>query len=150
VDAARSWFDPNTSPFRYRLGDKWHVLRIEELEWVSPACQRYLKEALEEVQRRYRVIVIATSNDASKLVLPLRHRFKPFTFTSGPSFADAINNWLPMIWYTELGQAIDLPYGYDTFGWYTEDGREKFSARLALNRLEHYLALERAERMVAA
>ena len=138
VDAARHYFDKDTSPFRYCVAsNKFHVLCIEELEWVSPQCQRYLKDALEEAQRRWRVIVIATSNNAAKLEKPLRHRFKPFSFGAGPAFADAINAWLPIVWAAEMGVNAEMPYCWESFGW---DGDE-FSARLAIDTLEtHILA----------
>jgi len=145
VETARRFFDPppsGDSPFRYQVAaDKFHVLRIEELEWVSPQCQRYLKEAIEEAQRRWRVIVVATSNDASRLEKALRHRFKPYSFSAGPVFSDAINEWLPTVWVGEVGANVELPYCWETFGW--ED--DHFSARLALDRLEAHVLQARSE-----
>jgi hypothetical protein len=81
--------------------------------------------------------VIATSNNAAKLEKPLRHRFKPFSFSAGPAFADAINAWLPNVWVAEMRVNAEMPYCWESFGW---DGDE-FSARLAIDTLEtHILA----------
>jgi replication-associated recombination protein RarA len=142
VDTARRYFDSNTSPFRFCVSNnKHHVLAIEELEWMSPQCQRYLKDTIEKAQRRWRVIVIATSNNSSKLEYALRSRFKSFCFSSGPTFADAINAWLPTVWELEMGPDVEMPYSWESFGW---NGKE-FSARQALDILETYALQNRAE-----
>ena len=138
ADTARSYFDPHQTPFRYKIGSAWHVLRIEELEWVSAQTMRYLKEAMEEAQRRWRVVIIATSNDASKLDKALRHRFRLFTFSGGPYFAEAARDRLCWIWQQETGNT-DLPVGFESLGW--EDN--EFSMRCAIDGLENYFASRR-------
>lgn len=99
--------------------------------------QYKLKEAIEEVQRRYRVVIIATSNDSSKLPKAIRDRFQTFYFSAGDAFADAVNDRLPAIWRAEVVD-MEMPYGWDTFGWDKETGVLSFSARLAIDRLEQY------------
>ncbi|MGA2069490.1 MAG: AAA family ATPase [Thermoguttaceae bacterium] len=148
VETMRRYFDRATTPFRYCVSaGKFHILRIEELERLHPTVQNELKEALEDAQRRYRLIVIATSNDTSRLEQALRDRFKMFPFSCGPDFAEAVNDWLPAVWAAEVGSGVDLPYGYQSLGW---EG-EHFSARRALDGLEKYIALERTGKgMVAA
>jgi DNA polymerase III delta prime subunit len=136
ADALKKYFDKDETPFRFRVSDgKFHVLRIEELEYLHHDVQNVLKESIEEAQRRYRVIFIATSNDSSGLTKAMRHRFKPYYFSAGETFAAAINDWLPSVWEAEVGPGIEMPYGFDTFGW---DG-DAFSARLALDRLEAFI-----------
>jgi replication-associated recombination protein RarA len=139
VELAREYFDPHKTPFRYKLGEKWHVLRIEELEWVSPQCQRYLKEAMEEAQRRWRCIVIATSNDASKLEKALRHRFKPFIFSAGPEFAKACQARLEWVWEQEVGAGAPMPYAAQMLGW----DEDTFSMRRAIDQLEDYVQIRK-------
>ncbi len=147
ADVAALYFDRATTPFRFVVpAGKFHVLRIEELERLHPAVQNDLKESLEEAQRDRRVIIVATSNDSSRLETALRDRFQTYYFSAGPSFAQAVNDWLPSVWTEEIGPDVEMPYGYADFGW---EG-EQFSARRALDRLEKYIMLQRQRRSMEA
>jgi hypothetical protein len=134
IDTAKRYFGAET-PFRLRRRG-WHVLVIEELEWVSPQCQRYLKDTLERVANRYNVVVIATSNDMTRLEKALRHRFRWAYFDDGPEFAQACLDRLPVIWDTESG---GLPMPQIAWGIDEREGKG-FSMRLALDQMENALA----------
>ena len=90
-----------------------------------------------------RVIIIATSNDASRLEKALRHRFRTYCFGGGPPFASACYDRLPKIWGGEAGD-IPMPSDWQRWGW---DG-ESFSMRLALDMLEEHLRLVQEEVLV--
>jgi replication-associated recombination protein RarA len=140
IDRARAYFEPAETPFRFKLSaGKFHVLRIEELEYVNPTVQRYLKEAMEEAQRRWKCIVLATSNDATKLEKALRHRFKLYTFSAGMHFAQEACKLLERVWLAEVGPGVDMPVGWQMFGW----EEKEFSLRLALDRLEEYIRIQK-------
>jgi hypothetical protein len=108
------------------------------------------KDALERKLNGYKLIVVATSNDVSKLPAAVLHRFANdhYVFDSGPAFADAFNDHLPEIWAAEFGPDVDLPYGWQAFGWYGEPGQERFSGRLALDVLNKHATVERNAREV--
>ena len=126
ADSVKYWFGPET-PFRFVApGRGYHVLIIEELEYMNPTVQVLVKDAFERKLGMRKAIVVATSNDSTRLVKAVRHRFQHFYFSAGQDFAVAVNDWLPTVWAAEVGPGIDLPHGWQKFGW---DG-EEFSARL--------------------
>jgi hypothetical protein len=131
-------------PYRYRtMAGKFHVLRIEEFERMPPNVQNFLKEALEDCQRRYRLIVVATSNSTAAIKdKALLHRFQQFTFTAGPEFAAAYRDW--------LGNR-PMPEGWRTWGFDLDrlSKDTEFSARLALDEMEKHLMRVAVERTVA-
>jgi replication-associated recombination protein RarA len=133
AETARHYFGP-ASPFRFCApGKGYHVLILEELEYMNKTVQVILKDALERLLAKYRVIVFATSNDSSALPKPVLHRFGlKFAMSAGQSFADSVNGWLATVWEHEVGKDVPMPVGYQQFGWESEE----FSARLALDRLE--------------
>jgi replication-associated recombination protein RarA len=145
--ALKHWFGPE-SPFRYRCGGKgFHCLIVEELETMTAAQQLLAKDALERKLSHFRVIVVATSNNARGLQRAILDRFWLYPFSSGPEFAVAVNDWLPTVWRNEVGDGVDMPYGWQRFGW---EG-EEFSARRAIDALERYVMLaRRREREVVA
>ena len=132
-------------PYRYRtLEGKFHVLRIEEFERMPPNVQNFLKEALEEAQRRYRLIVVATSNTTAAIKdKALLHRFQRYDFDAGPAFAAAFNEWLQLQWLSETGD-FPPPAGWQTWGIDFDrllaSGDSEFSGRLALDKMEQALA----------
>jgi len=144
AETARHYFGPE-SPFRFVApGKGYHCLIVEELEYLHPQVQIILKDALERILAKHKLIVVATSNDMSKLSKALRQRFQTFFMESGPCFADAFNNTLPAIWEARMG-AAPMPAGWQSFGY---DG-EEFSARLALDMLERYMHAAEMEVAVA-
>jgi DNA polymerase III delta prime subunit len=142
TETVNYYFEPATSPFRFVVPrGKFHVLLLEELEYMVPQVQRLCKVHFETAPDRWKLIIVATSNDTSKLPAAVRHRFANahYHFSSGPGFADAINAWLPSVWAAEVGPGVDMPYNWRLFGW---DGAA-FSARLALDTLQKFVTLER-------
>jgi replication-associated recombination protein RarA len=135
IDVARRLFegaDGYSAVLRLRPleGRGWHVVVLEELEWLSPQCQRYLKVAL-ETRMPLRTIVVATSNGAGGLDRALLQRFDVFAFGSGKYFAQACQERLEAIWLAEAsGQP--MPPDWLSWGW---DG-EHFSMRSALAAME--------------
>jgi replication-associated recombination protein RarA len=154
ADSVRSYLtgpwgrDEKGTPFRFAVKPKFHVLVLEELEYMNPTVQRLCKTAFERGPRQYRLIIVATSNDTSKLPAAVRDRFgnHAYYFSGGPTFATAINEWLPKVWAAEVGEGVDLPFGWRQFGWQNEE----FSARRALDTLGKFVALEQQRLEVVA
>jgi len=136
AETVRHYFGPE-SPFRFAApGKGFHVLIVEELEYLNPTVAVLLKDALERIVSQRKLIVVATSNDSSKITSKaLRHRFQIFFMESGEGFAAAVNDRLPIIWGGSMGADVPMPVGWQSWGW---DG-EAFSARLAIDTLERYV-----------
>jgi len=135
IDVARRLFegmDGYVAALRLRPleGRGWHIVVLEEMEWLSLQCQRYLKVAL-ETRMPPRSIVVATSNGAGGLDRALLQRFDVFPFGSGKFFAQSCQERLEAIWLAEAGQR-PMPADWLTWGW---DG-EYFSMRSALAAME--------------
>jgi AAA+ superfamily predicted ATPase len=137
LDAVKELFG-NDSRFRYTTApNHFHVVRIEELELVPDKATVALKDAWDICrERNWRVIIIATSNNLGRLEDALRHRFgDPYQFLDGPEFAIAFNEWMKTIW--RLEGSGPMPDGWQMWGF--DDTTGKFSARLALDRMESSL-----------
>ena len=76
-----------------------------------------------------RLIVIATSNDASGLDEALLQRFDVFPFSGGPTFADACPERLAWIWQQEAGPDVPMPPEMAQMGW----RKDNYSMRRALS-----------------
>ena len=76
-----------------------------------------LKRNLSEQNMPERLIVIATSNDASGLDEALLQRFEVFPFSAGPTFAEACQERLAWIWEQEAGPDVPMPLGMEQMGW---------------------------------
>jgi len=114
-----------------------HVVVLEEFErCVSPEVKAYLKVALdtgidpEDGGLPQRCIVLATSNDASKVEPALLERFRVIPYSSGPEFASACWERLGAIWEAE-GTGGDMPQGWMEWGW----RGTRYSMRMALREL---------------
>ena len=119
-----------------------HVVIIEEFErCVSADARSDLKSALdrdvdpEDGGLPARAIVIATSNDASRIEPALLERFNVVSYSSGPEFAAACQERLARIWEHECPD-MDLPQGWLLWGW--QGALERFSMRIALRRMDDY------------
>lgn len=141
VDVCRQMFEQSaygSGVLRLRplFGKGWKVLVLEELEWLSPQTQAYLKVAL-ETRMPSKLIVVATSNGAGKLQKALLQRFKICFFHGGEAFAEAAEEFLRGVWEQETGgQGGVLPSGVVDMGW---DGQE-YSLRKAIDALQERLA----------
>ena len=137
---ARELFEgANGSPGPLRLrpfqGRGWHVLVIEELEKLHAQCETYLKVAL-ETRMPIKCLVVATSNDSSKLSRALLERFRRYEFSAGPEFARAACNRLCAIWHAEAGGRT-MPQSMTTWGW----NDDQFSMRRAIEQMQNLLEL---------
>jgi replication-associated recombination protein RarA len=120
------------------MGARWNVLVIEELERAaSDEVTNHLKKNLSEQHMPERLIVVATSNDASGLDEALLQRFEVYPFSAGPSFAEACHERLEWIWEQEVGAGVPLPLGMEHIGW--RNGN--YSMRRALAGLDAALRL---------
>ena len=123
IDEAKKMFR-QTLRLRYGSESGFNILILEELEWLSPQTQRFLKDALDPLTRLpSNLIVVGTSNGAGNLDRALLQRFRLLAYGNGPTFAEAC-----------LGHLADmcngsLPAGWQSWG-STEDG---FSMRVAIN-----------------
>ena len=132
--------------FRYRpmAGSPWNILLIEEMELLpSRNVNSELKDQLSEQNHPDRLIVIATSNDASALDEALLQRFEIFPFSCGPSLADACLDRLGDIWHIETGSESALPAGVAEMGW----RNEAYSMRRALAALGAAIDMHRTQRV---
>jgi replication-associated recombination protein RarA len=144
IDRTRElWQGPLRNIARSSSGYK--VLIIEELEWLSPQTQVFLKDGLER-KMPPRTIVLATSNGAGKLSGPLLERFRVYQFSAGPEFARAAAERLAWIWEQETGSPWNqagqpLTY-FGDWGWkINAQGQREYSLRRALDQLQDYLLL---------
>jgi replication-associated recombination protein RarA len=131
--------------FRYRpmAGAPWHILLIEEMELLpSKNVNSELKDQLSEQNHPERLIVIATSNDASGLDEALLQRFDIYPFSCGPSFADACADRLNEIWEMETGSNAPMPPEVALMGW----RNNSYSMRRALSALGAAVEMHRASR----
>jgi replication-associated recombination protein RarA len=149
VDRARMYFESCNGgsalmKLRPMKAGGWNVLVLEELEHLSAPCVRFLKVALDGRSLPQRCVVIATSNDLSRLEGAFRQRFDVFQFQSGKMFADACVDRLCEVWQRETGQS-DLPAGWRVWGW---EGTS-FSMRAALNDMGRTIDTLRATEVAA-
>lgn len=129
--------DANRSPLlrlRPLEGKGYHVLILEEFDWLHTQVQRYLKVALEHLPPR--VIVVATSNGAGGLNAALLQRFTLFAYNGGQSLQNACQDRLAAIWASETGQD-SMPPGWPSWG-FTGDG---WSFRRALDDMQRHLMM---------
>jgi DNA polymerase III delta prime subunit len=136
-------------------GTPWHVLMVEELErCVSDGARSELKCRLGEGELLPRLIVVATSNDTSKLEPALLERFERLVFSSGPDFhAECMAYLLPTIWGGEchargLGD-LPLPGSWTMWGVEESMGRQRFSLRRAINAMGNALEVREVSRLRA-
>ena len=130
--------------FRLRpmFGSPWHVLLIEELELLpSRNVSAALKNELSEQNLPPKLIVVATSNDASGLDEALLQRFDIFPFGSGNVFAEACLDRLHGIWAEVVGPEVPMPSVVANGGWHGDH----FSMRRALNTLSAIAESQRKE-----
>lgn len=143
IDNAKELFS-RTLRLRYGSESGFNVLILEECEWLSAACQRFLKDALDPLTRLPRnLIVVATSNDSSGLDEALLERFRLLAFSSGPYFREACLERLAVVWEQLTGNPCLPP---SASGWGVKGDR--FSMRLAISSFSQ--ALSSAARMQVA
>lgn len=129
VDAAKELFR-RTLRFKFQSTSGFTLCILEELEWLSPQCQRFLKDALDPLTGLpHNVIVVATSNDSSSLDRALLQRFRVLAFSNWEYFREASIARL-----TELWRKRNDTTPPDMSGW--GNAAEGFSMRLALNHME--------------
>lgn len=133
VDRCRAIFDSSMLRCRPMYGNGWRVIVFEEFDWISPQAQRYLKVAL-ETKLPSKCIVVATTNDSSKLDAALLQRFQTLRFHSGSVFASACRQKLARIWLNETGQAT-VPEQIASWG---EGEGGKYSFRNALTQAQTF------------
>jgi len=120
----------------------FHVVVIEEFEKVvSQEVKTYLKTVLDwsvdaEDGLPRRCVVVATSNNASKIEEFLLERFEVLQFSGGPSFAELAQERLAEIWLEEF-PGEDMPHGWRNWGW----RGERFSMRLALRDMDRHVMM---------
>lgn len=140
VDVARELFERSLH-LRTLMGSGWKVLVIEELEFISPACQTFLKVALETKMPK-RLVVVATSNGAGKLSKALLQRFTLITYNAGEVFATACRDRLKAIWQAEFPKLAWPAALAKDWGW---DSEREFSMRSALDQMQAYALSQRRD-----
>ena len=134
LELAERYFDPATSPFRFKSGQWWHLLLVEELEFLHPQTINYLKNHLESVIKNAdrKTVVIATSNDISLFRKngnrAFLDRWKQYEFTADLTFALACMKRLAQVCAIEGITPPDYSAAFDEAG--------NFSFRRALDLCE--------------
>jgi MoxR-like ATPase len=120
-----------------------HLVILEEFErCVSAEVRAFLKGALdtgveaEDGGLPHRCVVVATSNDVSKIEPALLERFSLLNFSSGPEFALACQERLAAIWEAEC-PGVDMPKDWFLWGW--QDELSRFSMRVALRAMADHI-----------
>jgi replication-associated recombination protein RarA len=127
IDTAKELFR-RTLRLRFGSDSGFNVLLLEELEWISQQCQRYLKDALDPLTNLpHNVIVVATSNDSSGLDQALLERFRILSYSNSPHFREACMERLAVAWEGLTGEPYLPPLSQD---WGVKHRR--FSMRLAI------------------
>ena len=99
------------------FGSRWNVLLVEEFErGASAEVNSNLKRNLSEQNMPERLIVIATSNDASGPDEALLQRFEVFPFSAGPTFAEACKSGWPGFGSRKPAD-VPMPLGMEQMGW---------------------------------
>lgn len=115
----------------------FHLVILEECEFLSPQVQRFLKDALDpETNLRRNTIVMGTSNKIDGLDEALIERFRILEFSSNKEFAGSCYQKIRDIWEKVTG--YDVPPDAKKWGW----KGERFSMRLATQQAEDALAKE--------
>lgn len=115
----------------------WHLVILEECEWLSPQVQRFLKDALDlETNMPKRTIVMGTSNAIDNLDEALVERFRVLEFSSNAEFAKSCLAKINEKWRRIFQQPA--PEAAKRWGW----KGERFSMRLAIQQAEDALAQE--------
>jgi replication-associated recombination protein RarA len=122
--------------------DHWHFAILEELSNLSPQAQQWLKSAF-EVCLPERAIIVATSNDLSKLQPAVVERFEVHEFPDSPEFRQAAMRRARRIWHHVLSEPFGLePPTEAEFMAYASNGNgSRFSFRRMLSRIEQRLAI---------
>jgi replication-associated recombination protein RarA len=112
----------------------WHLVILEECEWLSPQVQRFLKDALDlETNMPAKTIVIGTSNKIDNLDEALVERFRVIQFKSNDEFRVSCMNKIEEKWRYVFEE--NLPSEAATWG---RKGN-RFSMRLAIQQAEDAL-----------
>jgi replication-associated recombination protein RarA len=117
----------------------WHLVILEECEWLSPQVQRFLKDALDpETNMSKKLVVMGTSNNIDNLDEALIERFRVIQFESNDQFAGSCLEKIRQVWLRILRR--EPPPEYTQWG-YTGN---RFSMRKAVKCAEDAIQMERA------
>lgn len=141
VDRARDLFT-RIVRLRPMVGSRWHVVIIEELEFLSPQAERLLKDLLDPNKMPDYTVVLATSNGVGRMSGPFLQRFRTLAFSNGEDFAEACYEKLAAVWTAETGEH-ELPSGAQHWGWSQEGTIQEFSMRSCLDFAQRIAATRR-------
>lgn len=100
----------------YATMSGFHLVILEECEFLSPQVQRFLKDALDpETNMRRNTIVIGTSNNIDGLDEALVDRFRVIEFQCNNDFAYACQQKIRSNWVSLLKR--EPPSDYSKWGW---------------------------------
>lgn len=116
-------YSPSSSGF--------HLVILNECEWLSPQVQRFLKNALDpETDFPGNTIVMGTTNDTDGIDPALLERFRLLSFQSNESFAASCRQKIANIWQHVFQD--NLPPGSEKWGYV----KDRFSMRVATQQAE--------------
>ncbi len=109
----------------------FHLVILNECEWLSPQVQRFLKNALDpETDFPGNTIVMGTTNDTDGIDPALLERFRLLKFQSNESFAASCRQKIANIWQHVFQDS--LPPGSEKWGYV----KDRFSMRVATQQAE--------------
>lgn len=135
LELAERFFEEDSTPFRFASGPYWHLLLLEEVEWLHKQVINYMKDSLEKTLRHptRKIIIVATSNDISAFKKngsrAFLDRFKQYEFTADLTFATACFKRLAQVCAIEGIPQPDYSAAFDE-----ADG--SFSMRRAMDCIE--------------
>jgi len=124
---------------RFGTTSGWHLVVLEECEWLSPQVQRLLKDALDpETNMSEKLIVMGTSNDISSLDEALVDRFRVLEYSGGEEFAKSCQEKIRQVWQRILKR--DPPPEYKSWGYKNNTFSMRNAVKCAEDSLQDILA----------
>lgn len=117
----------------------FHLVILEECEFLSPQVQRFLKDALDpETNMQKNLIVMGTSNNLDAIDDALLDRFRVIQYTCNEQFALACLNKIRDKWIQILKR--QPPQDYQKWGWKGKAFSMRYATKCAEDALQKELA----------
>lgn len=115
------------------------VWLMEEMDYLSPQCQTFLKDALEKRLPQH-AIVVACTNDPSKIKKALLDRFTPLFYSGSEGFLEGCEERLRDIWDIEMGMLPERArLSFPSEVLLRMDSDREFSMRRALDAMQRHM-----------
>lgn len=123
----------------YVSSSAFHLVILEECEFLSPQVQRFLKDALDpETNMQKNLIVMGTSNNLDAIDDALLDRFRVLQYESNEEFANTCLNKIKDKWVQILKR--QPPADYRKWGWKGKHFSMRYATKCAEDALQKELA----------